>query len=132
MESGLPLFTAGLYPARATTQRVHFEFKNGCEICCGAFTMSASPDSGSRPGSGTARDHDRSRGCCPPMPSDDYSTARYFTASSSGTPVAFRGIDHRKSCQELAKDYMTKTGDHWIAPIERMPGSNGLWTHSNG
>lgn len=123
VEAGYECLQPGLYPASGDDYSAFIsEFKkNGCEICCGAFTMSAFAGFWQQ---ALAQEY------CPKIMTVAEGllfphaleaiipTARYFTAELLWQPQwPFVESITGKSCQELAKDYMTKTGDHWIAPI---------------
>jgi branched-chain amino acid transport system substrate-binding protein len=54
------------------------------------------------------------------------STARNTIAESYWQPGwPYKDSITGKTSQELARDYMSKTGDQWIARLRNMPSSNG-------
>jgi branched-chain amino acid transport system substrate-binding protein len=121
--AGYECFQPDLYPVSGGDYSAFIsEFKkNGCEICCGAFTTSAFAGfwrqalaQEYRPKIMTVAE-----GLLFPHALEAIiPAARYFTAEllwQSQWP--FVESITGKSCQEMAKDYMAKTGDHWIAPI---------------
>lgn len=122
-EAGYEAVVPGLYPASTADYGAFIsEFiKNGCEICCGAFSTSDFGDfwrqaleQGYRPkimtvGEGLPFAH--ALEAVRPQ-------ARNFTSELLWQPEwPYRDSITGKTCRELANDYMAATGDHWIAPI---------------
>jgi branched-chain amino acid transport system substrate-binding protein len=95
--------------------------KNGCEICCGAFTTSdfidfwrQCMDQKYRPKIATVGE-----GLLFPHALEAIGpSARNLTAECLWQPTwPFRDSITGMTCQELANDYMARTGDQWTAAI---------------
>ena len=121
--AGYEYILPGLYPVSGGDYASYIsEFKkNGCEICCGALTTDAfvdfwrqSLEQEYRPKIVTIGE-----GLIFPQALEAVgATARNITAESLWQPDwPYTDSITGKTCRELAKDYMARTGDQWIAPI---------------